>query len=92
MKARKKPVVIEAYQMFIDQTKNKENSPRWLDAAFKTGEIQTYGKSDKVVGYIRTLEGEMEIRDGDYIIKGVNEEIYPCKPDIFGKTYEIVGE
>lgn len=41
---------------------------------------------------IQTLEGNMTARLGDYIIKGVNGEFYPCKPDIFEKTYEIVEE
>lgn len=40
---------------------------------------------------ISTLEGEMYISLGDYIIKGVNGEFYPCKPDIFKKTYELVN-
>lgn len=39
---------------------------------------------------IRTLEGEMTAHVGDYIIKGVNGEFYPCKSDIFNKTYELV--
>ena len=39
---------------------------------------------------IKTLEGDMVITKGDYIIKGVNGEFYPCKPDIFEKTYEII--
>ena len=41
---------------------------------------------------IETLERTMEISDGDYIIKGVNGEFYPCKPDIFEKTYDIIEE
>ena len=41
---------------------------------------------------IHTLEGDMEASFGDYIIKGVNGEFYPCKPDIFAKTYEEVTE
>ncbi len=41
---------------------------------------------------IHTLEGKMYARPGDYIIKGVNGELYPCKPDVFAKTYERVEE
>lgn len=41
---------------------------------------------------IKTLEGTMTANIGDYIIKGVNGEFYPCKPDIFDKTYEEVKE
>lgn len=40
--------------------------------------------------HIETLEGVMEARPGDWIIKGVNGELYPCKPDVFEKTYEFV--
>lgn len=41
---------------------------------------------------IQTLEGVMHANIGDYIITGVNGEVYPCKPDIFEKTYELVEE
>lgn len=40
--------------------------------------------------YVKTLEGHMKVSDGDYIIKGVQGEYYPCKPDIFEQTYEVV--
>ncbi len=43
-------------------------------------------------GYIETLEGDMEFRPGDWIIKGIKGEFYPCKPDIFEQTYESVEE
>ena len=46
----------------------------------------------EAVVFIRTLEGDMKISNGDYIIKGVNGEFYPCKPDIFEKTYERVDD
>lgn len=42
--------------------------------------------------FIKTLEGDMFAHVGDYIIKGVQGEFYPCKPDIFEETYEIVEE
>ena len=46
-----------------------------------------------LIGYvIHTLEGDMLVGDGDWIIKGVQGEFYPCKPDIFEKTYEKVEE
>lgn len=47
---------------------------------------------DKGGVYIPTLEGNMKANIGDYIIKGINGEFYPCKPDIFDKTYEKVTE
>lgn len=48
--------------------------------------------ADNPYMYIETLEGTMKASVGDYIIKGVNGEFYPCKPDIFEKTYEEVAE
>ena len=40
---------------------------------------------------IHTLEGDMEVGRGDFVIKGVKGEFYPCKPDIFAETYDIAG-
>lgn len=87
MKFRKKPVVIEAHQ-YIDD----------LFEAFDWAEIvgHSYGTSlvyDSVKGFlIKTLEGELTVSPGDWIIKGISGELYPCKPDIFEKTYEPVDE
>jgi len=71
---RKKPVVIEAIQW-------DGNTEPMLDfcksAEFIDGEL-----------YIQTLEGNMKASIGDFIIKGVQGEFYPCKPDIFNLTYE----
>lgn len=79
-KYRKKPVVIEAVQ--------------WVGN--NLSDIETFiGRSVKnkeTTIVIRTLEGDVEASIGDYIIKGVNGEFYPCKPDIFDKTYEEVKE
>ena len=52
--------------------------------------IEAY-QTDKEID-IPTLEGTMHASVGDYIIRGVNGELYPCKPDIFEKTYDKVGE
>lgn len=50
--------------------------------------VEAY-QTDKVI-YIETLEGTMKAEIGDYIITGINGEQYPCKPDIFERTYEVV--
>ena len=76
MKYRKKPVIIEAVQW------NGKNLPE-IDN-FVGGSIGIKGTNL----VIHTLEGDMEASINDYIIKGVNGEFYPCKPDIFDKTYE----
>ena len=50
--------------------------------------IEAYQTKKEII--INTLEGDMKANIGDYIITGVNGEVYPCKPDIFEKTYEKV--
>lgn len=81
MKFRKKPVVIEAYCPY------DYGMPDWFEQALCDRKIR-----ENVSGGfdIDTLEGTMHANDGDWIIKGVNGEFYPCKPDIFEKTYELV--
>ena len=83
MKYRKKPVVVDAVQ--FDGT---DASCDWLLPQLIEGSI---GRSVNKL-HIKTLEGTMTADIGDYIIKGVNGEFYPCKPDIFEKTYEKVIE
>lgn len=79
MKFRKKPVVIEAKQLKFD-TKSQDELCLWCGGQ----------KSHDGGIIIHTLEGDMVANTGDYIIKGVNGEFYPCKSDIFEKTYEKV--
>lgn len=76
MKYRKKPVIIEATQ--------------W----FKHGDhpMVQPNSLDPMSGWIQTLEGGHIVSSGDYIITGVKGEHYPCKPDIFMATYDIVEE
>jgi hypothetical protein len=78
-KFRKKPVVIEAVQLKLLNFDEVET--------FVGGDI---GKNEKGETVIATLEGAMICSLNDWIIKGVNGEFYPCKPDIFEKTYESV--
>lgn len=86
---RKKPVVIEAFQLGQSQL----NWPQWAQDALTNNDIITHnmGKFTDGPEYwadIKTLEGVMRAMPKDYIIKGVKGEIYPCKPDIFEMTYE----
>lgn len=83
MNYRKKPVVIAAIQ--YDGT----NSGAIADAfgtSDSTGKVILSFKGDDFI--ISTLEGDMKVSQGDYVIRGVNGELYPCKPDIFEKTYD----
>lgn len=79
---RKKPVVVEAFKWTggPDQTED----PEWLTKRIEMGQVSFIdGRL-----YIKTHEGVMAAEPGDYIIKGVQGEIYPCKPNIFEQTYE----
>lgn len=94
-KYRKKPVVIDAFQYDGDliESDGKYYVPDWAVKAFKDGVIH-FGSlrldEPPCEMFIDTLEGTHHANVGDYIIRGVNGELYPCKPNIFEKTYEIV--
>jgi hypothetical protein len=86
MKYVKKPVVISAFRYGIDAR------PDWFDSKVTSNEIITHIGIDRkeTQDYyceIKTLEGVMVGKLGDYIIQGIQGEVYPCKPDIFEKTY-----
>lgn len=81
MKFRKKPVVIEAEQ-FTEENKNRAFN------FVRCNHFADWDENGKPTLRIQTLEGEITASLGDWIIKGVNGEFYPCKPDIFEKTYE----
>jgi len=87
MKYRKKPVVIEAIQ-FTGETHNYQKIHDWsLDAVYIRGTMLSPEQREMEMN---TLEGTMRAKVGDYIIKGIKGEFYPCKPDIFEMTYEKV--
>jgi hypothetical protein len=99
MKYRKKPVVIEAMQWkgMLDNFDDKAKVTEWINYMdnfegwyMKNTDQPAIFQGDKMV--LPTLEGEMKANPGDWIIIGVNGEAYPCKPDIFEKTYEPVVE
>jgi hypothetical protein len=81
---RKIPVVIEA-EHFTNETKDRvyHRVTEWQGNIYPS-----FDSSGNPTLLIPTLEGEMTASLGDYIIRGVNGEVYPCKPDIFNKTYE----
>ena len=82
---RKKPVVIEAVQF----THEADCFQQLLDFTGNTFRVLTT-ETEGYTGRIKTLEGVMTATPGDYIIKGVKGEFYPCKPEIFATTYEVV--
>lgn len=101
MKYRKKPIVIDVFHF----TWPGKEEPLFIRNAIEEGVIdvvrvkniggsfvETKSASGEVSLRIKTLEGSMYAFEGDFIIKGVEGELYPCKPDIFNKTYELVGD
>lgn len=91
-KYRKKPVVIEAYQLVETEYSVKEAVKFAFGADMNDDEMEVmFAIAEQNGGiYIETLEGTMKAGFGDYIIRGVAGEIYPCKSDIFEATYELV--
>lgn len=83
MKYRKRPVVIEARQLGVDYDTDCDII-KWCSG-------RAIDEGNAIVA-IPTLEGVMRADVGDYIIQGVKGEFYPCKPDIFLATYEVVDE
>lgn len=87
MRFRKKPVVIEAFKWTGDEHQTED--PDWACEALKKGIMKFHNiGTESVTIKIRTLEGQMTVNRGDWIIKGVKGELYPCKDDIFKMTYE----
>lgn len=106
MKYRKKPVIVEAKQWFppgheqhdpsmlVHRKGNTVNPPDYrrvgdLYLAFEGG-LPNIGGDD--IFMVRTLEGNLKVSPGDWIIIGVKGEKYPCKPDVFEATYELVKD
>jgi hypothetical protein len=94
MKYRKKPVVIEAFQ-FQRRNNGPVPYPDWFEDAVTRNDVVTFntGKwhdpSMLATCTIRTLEGVRHASEGDWIIRGVKGELYPCRADIFEATYEV---
>jgi len=98
-KYRTRIVEKEAFQMTKERRKSNSDWPNWLSLAWQkkfnepsavSCEDHPHSKGDDRL-IINTLEGMHMVNWDDYIIQGLNGELYPCKPDIFEKTYEWVG-
>jgi hypothetical protein len=88
-KYRKRPVEVEAVK-FNGSSTDVGRITCWME----TGKLYPLGMStcDFVSMVIPTLEGDMTVQPGDFVIRGVAGEFYPCKPEIFAATYELVEE
>ena len=100
---RKKPVEIEAFQLTREDMDGNEDWPEWLNEAWQRPNYMNgamfldhayhAGKMHRHEAYrIRTLEGVMAVARDDWIIRGVEGELYSCKPNIFAQTYDLVLE
>lgn len=87
MKYRKKPVVIDAVQWTGE---NQDEISEFIGIAYADAGDYFYSPLNKLC--IHTLEGILTADIGDWVIKGIRGEFYPCKPDIFAETYEPVDE
>ena len=97
MKYRKKPVIIDAFRIGYDKV-----MPDWFMDRVTANVITLHCDNEdtrdafdpciNLWAYIETIEGTMKASNGDYVIRGINGECYPCKPEIFNRTYEKVSE
>ena len=97
MKFRKKPIVIEAFQMTAKRRMDTSEWPNWLTQAQQKSEsaagalyLQKSTGAGPDLLCIHTLEGLQLVNTDDWIIQGVRGELYPCRPYIFKATYELV--
>ena len=92
MKFRKKPVIIEAFQLTKERFESNVDWPAWLHRAWDLDnrEVGSFHIDPWDHYVINTLEGAHVVSINDWIIQGVKGELYPCKPDIFEMTYEPV--
>lgn len=92
----KKPIVIEAFQ--LNKNMSVQDLPSWcckhqVSTAFDPTIDPKNTTANHVIGVqLQTLEGTMVANWGDWIIKGIKDELYPCKPEIFEATYDKVEE
>lgn len=86
-KYRKKPVVVEAVKL---SKANAAEVTQWC-GGLEVEEVDPYSEAVFVGVNIPTLEGTMRASEGDYVIKGTQGEFYPCKPDAFDGTFELVN-
>ena len=93
-KFRKKPIVVDAIQVpDLDDISDQDKAEL---QAFLDASEHPYGRTSEILlssgVLLATLEGAIKAVPGDWIIRGIEGELYPCKPEIFAKTYERVRE
>lgn len=102
-KYRKKPIMVEAFQMTRERRWDNSEWPAWLNEAWQVGpEVggvwpshampPAPGHDSAAELVCGTLQGDVRLSERDWIIKGIEGELYPCKPHIFDATYEKVAD
>lgn len=93
MKIRKKPIVVEAWKIDTLEMQNYGVMPDWVWNAWKEDKIigLTSDGHDMVLR-IKTMEGIMTAKEGDVLVRGVNDELYAINEAIFEKTYDIIDD
>ena len=88
MRVVKKPIEVEAWKINKNDIlfPNLYKPPEWVLEAWAMFDLAHINGR----WYVRTLEGDMTANEGDYIIKGIAGELYPCKAEIFNDTYEVI--
>ena len=88
-KYRKLPVEVEAIQFIENEFHDNPENYKGYPIVDKANYSEVWHNKKALDGryHIKTLEGNMAVRNGEYVIKGVRGECYPCKPDIFKQTY-----
>ena len=88
IRVRKRPIEVEAEQYSHQRHLDEGYVPWGVTRMFR---IDEDGTQHEILPVVNTLEGTLAVTDGDWIIKGIKGEFYPCKPDIFEETYEILS-
>ncbi|MGM5489190.1 hypothetical protein [Weissella koreensis] len=88
MKAKKKPIVLDVWQV-VELTIDSK-IPGWIFNAIFSDRVLNESRKEGIELVVTTLEGKMEAKIGDYIVKGTKGEIWPVRKDIFEETYDVV--
>ncbi|GJF06566.1 hypothetical protein [Pseudonocardia sp. D17] len=89
MTVRKVPVEVQAMGPLSPE--NRDEIAAWCHGKADETHLSAPGRGLELGVVIHTLEGDMRASYGDFVIRGVKGEFYPCKPDVFGETYEVIG-
>lgn len=89
-KYRKKPIVIEAWEIPLDEEDTTREIPIWVIEAITAGVIKLISPEDSSKVSVQTKEGPLHTSPGNWIIKGIQGELYPCDKEIFLATYELM--